>query len=412
MPGPDSSAVSLESFVASALGEIEFDAGHSDSDDGAQSTSQDVAPGAPPVEQTAGADPTLPGSEGDEADQDDATPDPLASPDSVVQAVPLEEDPLAGIAPFTYTVNGQARTFDDIQVIPGKGGVISDAALSKLQQRFSERDTLFEKSQQQYKQYTDLERLTAWKTPGPNGTEQIITGAAAMQARDLAFEKANAVLNTIAQAFDNPELFRSLIAVDQQGNIIPDPRAIEFLTTKAQLSAANAERSVSQRYQGLLSHQPQLSQQAPDIQAAAPGLVQHFSQQMGVTLSAPDSAELAEILPSLTRPATEKDVASNPMLTLGETCVDPKFFVLIQRYAAQQASTAKTVQQASTVSKENAAKLAAANAGKTQVKAHLRTPPSSRPQPQIDQRAKDASDAWAIMEQAANGRFHAANPGT
>ena len=409
-PGTDvGSATSLESFVASAFDGFAGDSGSSD--DGAPSTTDDQAsPGAQPVETDTAADVGPSDSEGDATDTDDSeheTPaDPNAPLDSSTTAADDSESLVAAAVPFSYRVNGQERTFDDLKVIPGKGAVITDDALPKLQQRLSERDTLYENSQQQYQKYQQLESLTAYKTVGADGKEQVLTGAPAIEAQRVTMARTEAILNTIAEVFDNPNLFRSLLMVNEQNQVVADPNALSNLTTRAENAAMKAERGVQQQFQ----HQPVVPQspqasQTPDVQAVAPTVVENTAKQLGVSsLTSDDKTFLAEMLPRFVRPATHQDVALSPSLKLGEPVVDSAFGDLLQRQATLQTNSAKTVQAASTVSKENAARLAAAKVGKTVVQSHTRNAPT-RPAPKVDQRAKDADDAWTMMENLAAGRF-------
>lgn len=410
-PGTDvGSATSLESFVASAFDGFAGDSGSGSEVETPQQTDDSDAPGAQPVEPDADASAIPSDSEGasdDGDDADDASLDPNAPlDDSPTTDADDGESLVASAIPFAYRVNGEERTFDDLKVIPGKGAVITDDALPKLQQRLSERDALYETSQQQYQKYQQLESLTAFKTVGPDGTEQILTGAPALEAQRVTMARTEAILNTVAEVFDNPNLFRSLLMLDDKGNVVADPNALATLTTRAENAAMKAERSVQLQFR---QHQLPSSQtpaaQTPNVEAVAPSVVENTAKQLGVTSLTPeDKTFLASMLPRFVRPATHQDLALSPSLKLGEPVVDTAFGELLQRQATVQATTAKTVQTASAVSKENAARLAAAKAGKTVVQQHTRNAPR-RAEPKVDQRAKDADDAWTMMQNLAAGRF-------
>lgn len=404
--GSDGNAISLEDFVGSALDGQPWQG--SSSDDDAPSTSTDTeTPGAPPVEQPTGTDATIDPEGTDEPGPDDTLVDPNAPPDPDTDTPDVTdyESLVAQAPPLSYRVNGQERSYDDLKVVPG-GAIIAEDALSKLQTRLSERDSLFEKSQQQYQQYQALEQLTAWKTTGQDGKEQILTGSQALEARQMALEKTTAILNTIASVFDDPNLFSSLVTAKQLPDgrwiAVPDQAALNSLTTRAENAALKAEGTVRQQFQHTVS---QASQPQPlNVQAVAPNVVENSAQQLGVTLSPEDKTFLAGMVPRFVRPATQDDLRETPTLTLGEPVLDAAFGQLLQQQASMRASTAKTVQTATTVSKENAAKLAAAKQGKTVVQSHLR----NAPQRQVaakDQRSQDASDAFAMMQRAASGRF-------
>lgn len=403
------SAVSLEDFASSAF-EGPWAAGQSEGSDDAPSASADQdAPGTQPVEQTPSADAGHADSEGDDADTSDpvegAPVDPDAPDNSTTDADDYETL-VAQATPLSYRANGKDYTFDDVKVIPGKGAIIASEALPQLQQRLSEREALFENSQQQYQKYQQLENLTAYKTVGADGKEQILTGAPALEAQRVTMVRTEAILNTIAEVFDNPNLFRSLLMVNERYEVVADPNALSNLTTRAENAAMKAERTVQQQFQHQsVPTQPQQGSQTPDITAVAPAVIENTAKQLGVSSLTPDDKTfLASMLPRFVRPATNQDVALSPSLKIGEPVVDSAFGELLQRQASQQAATAKTVQAASTVSKENAARLAAAKVGKTVVQSHTRNAPK-RPESRVDQRAKDADDAWAMMHNLAAGRF-------
>lgn len=404
--GSDGNAISLEDFAASALDGQPWQG--SSSDDDAPPTSTDTeTPGAPPVEQTTGTDETIDPEGTDETGTDETPVDPNAPPAPDTETTDATDyEALVSQAPaLSYRVNGQDRSYDDLKVVTG-GAIIAEDALPKLQTRLAERDSLFEKSQQQYQQYQALEQLTAWTTTGQDGKAQILTGAQGIEAQRVALERSQALLSTIASVFDNPVLFSSIVSAEQlpdgRWRAVADKAALQSLTDRAELAALKAEGTVRQQFQHTVT---QSSQPQPiDVQAVAPSVVENSAQQLGVTLSPEDKTFLAGMVPRFVRPATQEDVRQTPTLTVGEPVLDAAFGQLIQQQASMRASTAKTVQNATTVSKENAAKLAAAKQGKTVVQQHLRTAPQRR-EPAVDQRAQDSSDAFAMMQRAASGRF-------
>lgn len=399
-------AYSVDDFLSGALDGQPWQSSSSD-DDAPPTSTEPETPGAPPVEQPTDADETIDPEGTNELGTDELPVDPNAPPD-LDPAPPdaTDYEALVSQAPaLSYRVNGQDRSYDDLKVVTG-GAIIAEDALPKLQTRLAERDSLYEKSQQQYQQYHALEQLTAWKTTGQDGKEQILTGSQALEARQMALEKTTAILNTVTQIFDNPELFSSIVTAKQLPDgrwiAVPDPAALKALTTQAELAALKAEGTVRQQFQHTVTQASQ-SQQI-DVQAVAPSVVENSAQQLGVTLSPEDKTFLAGMVPRFVRSATQEDVRQTPTLTVGEPVLDAAFGQLIQQQASLRASTAKTVQNATSVSKENAAKLAAAKQGKTVVQSHLRTN-TQRREPAKDQRAQDSSDAFAMMQRAASGRF-------
>lgn len=404
--GSDGNAISLEDFVGSALDGQPWQSSSSD-DDAPPNSTEPETPGAPPVEIPPDSDETTDPEGTDELGTDEPPVDPNAPPDpDPAPPDATDYEALVSQAPaLSYRVNGQDRSYDDLKVVTG-GAIIAEDALPKLQTRLAERDSLYEKSQQQYQQYQALEQLTAWKTTGTDGKEQILTGSHGLEARAVVTVRSEAILNTIAQVFDNPELFSSIVTAKQLPDgrwiAVPDQAVLRSLTTQAELNAIKAEQSVRQQFQHIVS---QASQPQPlDVLAVAPSVVENSAQQLGVTLSTEDKTFLAGMVPRFVRPATAEDLHATPTLTMGEPVLDAAFGQLLQQQASMRASTAKTVQNATTVSKENAAKLAAAKQGKTVVQSHLRTN-AQRREPAKDQRAQDSSDAFAMMQRAVSGRF-------
>lgn len=405
-PGSDGNAISLEDFVGSALDGQPWQGSSSD-DDATPTSTEPETPGAPPVEQPTDADETIDPEGTDETVETDTLVDPNAppAPDTEPQDATDYEALVSQAPALSYRVNGQDRSYDDLKVVTG-GAIIAEDALPKLQTRLAERDSLFEKSQQQYQQYQALEKLTEWKTTGTDGKEQILTGSQGLEARAVVSVRTEAILSTIGQLFDNPELFSSIVSAKQLPDgrwiAVPDQAAFKALTTQAELNALKAEQSVRQQFQHTVTQASQPQQ--IDVASVAPSVVENSAQQLGVTLAPEDKTFLAGMVPRFVRPATQEDVRQTPTLTVGEPVLDAAFGQLIQQQASMRASTAKTVQNATTVSKENAAKLAAAKQGKTVVQSHLRTN-AQRREPVKDQRAQDSSDAFAMMQRAASGRF-------
>lgn len=402
------SALSLEDFVGSAMDGAAWQ-GES-SEEAPPTSTEPETPGTQSVEQAAGTseEPTDPeGTDGQEATAADtnASIDPNTPPASDNEDAEDYEARFNAAPDLTYRVNGQEKKFEGMKLVDG-GAMIRSDALPLLQTRLSERDALFENSQQQYRKYQDLEKLTAWKTQGADGKEQVVTGSQALEARQMALEKTTAILNTLAAVFDNPEIFRSLVTVNERNEVVPDAQALRYLQAQAELSATRAETLVRQQFQHQVNTQAQPQQsQTPDIQSVAPQVIENTAQQLGVTsLTSEDKTFLSSMLPRFVRPAIAEDLALSPTLKLGEPVVDASFGQLVQQQASIRSSSAKTVQQATTVSKENAAKLAAAKLGKTLVNQHTRNAPQRREAPK-DQRAQDADDAFSMMQRAASGRF-------
>lgn len=395
----ESSAISLADFVGQT-----FDgpfSGSSSETETPQDGTDGSTTGAPPAESSPSPDTTSSDSEG-EIDAGDPSAalaaDPAAPPDD---AASPDEDPFAGSTALTYVVNGETRTFDDIKVLKDYGAVIPLDALAKVQQRLSERDHLYERSQQQHQQSQVFDKLTQWTTKDQTGKEITLTGREAIQALRVEHAEKTAALSELVGAFKGPPA--DYLILDKDGNLAWNDAMLEHLSLRAQLSERNAADQVRAQFQGM---QAELSKPADiDVVQSAPTLVDHFATQLNVTLTPDDKTFLATMLPRFVRPTTPEDIAANPALASEPRVIDAAFGQLMQREVEKRASLASSVSQASTVAKENAAKLMQAARG-----VGAKTNPAvrnTRPQPRPDSsRAQDAGNLFSMMESAANGRFH------
>lgn len=405
---------SLADDISSLFGD-DFSSRESPESEG-QSAGAPPAQGEPETPDTAQAS-----SEGESTAEHAGAPPadaatPPATPDD---AVPADDDPLAGAEPFTYTVNGQQRTFDGLTKLGDRGAIVTADALTKLQQRLSERDNLFERQQEQYQKYAALEesfnKLTQWSVgkDQQTGQERILTGADAVQAQRVMLGRSVATLQVLAKALDDPEQFARLVSVvdDGQGGlaIVPDRHAIEHLKTLADNAAMRAEQSVAQHFAGLRSSLKAVPQtpvpEAPQAStatiepAAALESVKGFAAQMDAKgLTAEDEAFLAESLPRYVRPATAEERAQYN----SSTVVDISFGKLIQRTAQMRASVATTASAASQATKENERKLAAAATG-----IRPKAPPAPRTPAPAPKQQSDADKAWDLQERLVSGRLGA-----
>lgn len=378
-----------------------------------QDASDDRAAGAPPAEPPPVPDANPIAPDGDTTTRTEPSAaivpaaDPIAgvpSPDSTA----LDPDPLATATPLTYTVNDQQRTFEDIKVLPGHGAIVPMEAVPKLQQRLSERDHLYETSQQAYQQTQALERLTAWNVKGPDGQDRTLTGREALEARSISHARTAAALETLSAVLQDPAQFASLVTVNEQGQIVPDAVALQHLITRSELAEVNAERMV-QRHYATLAQAVQQSVQQEQSAAQMPGQLWASAEQAWVSqfpqLTPEDKTFLAAQVPRYTRSATTEEVRAGKF-TQGEAVLDPDFYALIQHQAGLRASAAKGIVAAQTAAQENAARLAGVI---TRPATPSSTPakPSTTPAqpPTRSQRELDAQNSFAMMESLAGGRF-------
>src|ERR1700734_1235024 len=118
--GSDSTTISLEDFVGSALDGQPWQGSSSD-DDATSTSTESETPGAPPVELPTEADETIDPEGTDETGDAQSLADPNAPP--ALDAEPpdaTDYEALVSQAPaLSYRVNGQERSYDDLKVVTG-----------------------------------------------------------------------------------------------------------------------------------------------------------------------------------------------------------------------------------------------------------------------------------------------------
>lgn len=360
---------------------------------------EDDAAGAPPAEPL---DTPAP-ENADPADP--ATPGTPSTPSDPAAATDPPDDELPASQPFTYTVDGQSRTWADIDVIPGHGAIIPEAALGQLQQRLAERDNLYERQQQQYQQVQDLERVTAWQRQGANGQSETLTGRQAEEAKRVDLARALVRAETMEQILSDPLQLAQLLTL-HNNQVAHDPMAVENLRIRLDNVQMRAEQAARQHFNTTLpaqSAQPTTAQEI-DWPKIGPLVVDQEAQVAGVTgLSSDDKTFLATLAPRFVREATLQDAQANPTVQVGQRVIDGAFRELIKQQSQRSAKAVSTSDAASKATLENKKRLDAAAMGKTVVKQHTRTVPnkSQDPTPRRDR----SQDAARIHESLLNGHW-------
>lgn len=382
----------------------------SGADDGESPSGQTTdAAGAPPVERQADADDPTIALEGTDAAARAGAPPADATTDPALDATATaadELDPLASATPLTYTVNGESRTFDGIKVLGEHGAIIEPQALDLLQRRLGERDHLYETTQRQHDAVANYERLSAWHTTDANGNEQTVSGPEGLMTMRVEHGKLAGAFSTLASIFQPDAQGRypklaNLVAVNEQGQIMPDPHALQALLTESDLAELRAQQTV--REQLGRSFAPQTTTNAPtiDVAANAPQVIDAALAQGHVpatALTPKDREFLGAQLPRYLRAITPEDRRANPMLPASGQIVDAAFAQVVKDRADLRAEMATTAKATTTAAAENAKKLAAAALGRPAA----RPAPVATPRPPVeDDRASSADRAWAARERAA-----------
>ena len=396
--GPDSAPAST---LGDEIGQLLGDFGAGDESGESPTTEQPDAAGASPAERPAQPDDPPAAPEGVEtterADAPSADADALA-PDA---PSPDEDDPLAAATPFTYTVNGESRPFDGIKVLGAAGAVVTPEALTLLERRLGERDSLFEQNRAQFEKTAELERLSEWHTTDERGNPQVLQGREALEALRVTTGILAASLDTLKSIFADPATAAQYVTVDPQtGGIVWDSRALAQLAKDAENQEFRTSVAIRQHMASVTSPRQSAASrqtgQAPtvDFAAAAPSVIQQAAGAQAATLTEKDTAFLASVMPKYVRPVTADEARANPMLRVGSPIVDAEFTQVVQERAALRAEVAKTVTATSAAANENARKLAAAALGKPAQRPAA--PPSTRPPTP----AASQDDAWDLMERS------------
>ena len=391
-------ALSLEDFAADTFGgDLMGETAPGPTDAPPESTPS-PAPSPTPAEAPPATPEEVPAVEPPSAPPADAPA--VASDEPPVAAA---DDPFKDATPFTYTVNGVAKTFDGIKVLGTDGAVVDPKILPDLARKLGERDHLYDTNQQLYRRVQQFDTLT--HKSGPQGQEREYRGVEAF--RQLAADKASIdaagfhLLTTLREAFPGPENAAVLKGIfetaELKGRVAASAERERFQTVQEDTSTRTAElQGVEQTFRGELAK----------IKAALPNLTdedmasgeKHF-RDMGAVIA---------------RRATAVE-AQQYGLQVGQWFVDtPKMHGWFQDRDALRASmkerdarTAQAVATTTTAGKENQARLAAAARGTKGTRAVTPAPArqSGRTGKTAAEERAEASDAaWDFREQMLSRR--------
>ncbi len=359
------------------IAEMMGDRGHTEESPDESST----APASAPVETDAGSTGTETEAERGEAPSQAATTDVTSTTDAST------DDPLKGATPITYTVDGQSRTWDKIQVLGEAGAVIQADDIPDVMRRLGERDHLFEANRELYQQSKTVEPYATWKQTGADGKEETLTGAKALEAVHVDHARLSAIVGAFEALFADPKQLRGLLTLDEAKNVVFEPQAFENLLLRAERQAVTA---MDQRRASLGQAVTQASKPAEptvDFAEKGPAFIK--------TLAGADAAKL-------TPEDVRKLTTQLPFYHIkGTTTVDPTFQELVKDTIASRQQLATVATTATDAAKQNAARLAAASRGGKPAKAPAK--PTAQRDAQAAERAKtrDASNFWDQREAAA-----------
>lgn len=375
---------SLSDHLSDMLGDI-GDAPESPAETPAPEPGTSPEPDAAPAEV---APPDVPAEA--EPKSEVAAPAAEPAPDAPVEPVPPDADPLKDATSLTYTVNGQSKTYDGIRVLGETGAVIDIKDLPDLQRKLGERDHLFEANQHLYQKTQQYDGLRF-----VDSNKQEHRGIAAFAASQVEVARvragAAALLNTILEAFpgDEHKAAREAVfkGIDREAENAGLKAERDFgRTLQAQTVEANEPQEIDRAVQFTVGKMKEAYPHFTPEDEAAARIFLEAAPEVYFPKANPQQAMQAGVRPGqrialydrMTRWAEDRS-----QMRLAQNKRDEDF--------------KKTQAQAPQHAKENAAKLAAAAAGRKPVT------PTARPVAKDDkdtrsQRVKDADDAWALRE--------------
>lgn len=360
------SSPSLESFVGSLMGDYELspepsdETPSSDAPDVDTRRSEGDAPSATPEKPSATADVST------------------ETPDQAAPSTDSEPDPFEGSAPFSYTHDGQSKTFEGITVLKDGAAIVDPEAVKRLQAIVSEREHLHGQGRQDYAERQTLERLTTWTKRDAEGKPVDVTGRDAVWEMKSYGARSAAALKVLNDALSNNAKLGELVGLDQDNNVVWNPAGLNALRNEIRAAGYEAENALRGNFAKLEAPPAPSAPAAPTADVLA-GTVDQFTTAHAIDgLTADDKKFLVAQLPRY-------------IVTQGtQQVVDPSFLDVMKDRAALRKGAASQVSTATQVAARNAGKLAAANVGKPAAP----KPPQIKPAPKKDESEDAKFDEW------------------
>jgi hypothetical protein len=320
------------------------------------------------LEETASPEPTA--EPATEAATEATTTEPAKAtePDASAPTDETEADPLANATPLTYTVDGQAKTFEGAYVVPDLGAVIPTDKLTQLQDRLQQADRLRGVNQQLYDQVQTFERLG---------------GVKAYEELKLQTAQQDAAGRIFLNALVNPENDTALTDLLARLALAETPQERQQLIQRsllrdAQLAVREAALNARDTLTAQMTERESAAQQTAEAQTALTNAVTTLAQRHP-SLTPEDvqaiTRQAHRFASALIRPATPEE-APTIGVKPGERVLDlAALNDLLSERAQERAMLAKRADAAEAAGRENAKRLAAATtAGKASV---TRTAPAT-----------------------------------
>lgn len=284
------------------------------------------------------------------------TADTLDTPETPAEetpAVPAEPDPLKDAEPFTYKVDGEVRTIDGAQIVPGLGAIIPTEVLATVQDRLGQADRLHAINKTQYETIQRFEQAG-----GHDAIQKLTVENAQSQA---------AAVTMLTTLLDNPDLLAQIALAETR------EKRQEILSGTVLREARIAAREARLNTVDAPQQQPTIDLTVPETRdAVLSNSVAHVAQAAAADFPGltPDdiafvTAQAKRFSASILSPATPEQ-AREAKVKAGDTIV--RFDMiggLLKDRAEWRASQASLAAKATDAAKQNTARLAAAQRAKT-----------------------------------------------
>ena len=272
------------------------------------------------------------------ADTPAATPTESPSDPAAVPADSTTPDPFTDLlkdaTPLTYTVDRQDRAFDGIVLTKSGHGVVPPDQVDRLRNTLGLAEKSIADNKVLYERTRRFEQL--------GGEQRIAQQAAEIAQLDAAGTQLLAILQ-------DPT---ALLMLDEQGNVVKNPRAISDLTEKLQTAGRIAEFEAKEKFQQAVQQTQQVQQDATTQGRALDAVMTQFHQQYP-DLTPQDiaaaKAHFGSFAGALFRQATPED-AQRYGYRIGELLIDtPKmvpYFEDRATFRREQATATKARQKA------------------------------------------------------------------
>lgn len=265
----------------------------------------------------------------------------------------VADDPLKDAQPFTYVVDGQARTLEGAHLITGPdgqtGAIIPAAVLPALQQRLSRAEHDEAQNRELYHRVQEYERLEFKEAKGLDAFAQALTENA----------RLTAAVTLLVQHIEDPQKVVALAT---------DANALQLLQERLGVVTEKAALAAGKQWGERIQQSREAATTAPEQLGAM--LNQHFDalapQVPGLTKADWDEAKtiFGPFASQIIHRATP-DEARAANVKVGSLVVNNNAFLgWLDQRVKQRAEEAKAKAAQAQTDAENKKRLAAANAGK------------------------------------------------